>query len=38
MDKAKKELSNFAKRYSLTSKNLNMRRTYQNGKATQTSG
>jgi hypothetical protein len=34
---AKKDLSNFAKSYSLISKNLSMSKTCQNGKATQTS-
>jgi hypothetical protein len=37
LDKANKDLSNFAKSYSLTRKNLNMSKTCQNGKATQTS-
>jgi hypothetical protein len=37
LDKAKKDLSNFAKSYSLISKNLNMSKTCQNGKATKTS-
>jgi hypothetical protein len=37
LDKAKIELSNFAKMYSLMSKVLDMSNTYQNGKATQTS-
>jgi hypothetical protein len=35
LDKAKKDLSNFAKSYSLINKNLNMSKTCQNGKATQ---
>jgi hypothetical protein len=37
LDKANKDLSNFAKSYSLTRKNLDMSKTCQNGKATQTS-
>jgi hypothetical protein len=36
-DEAKIKLSNFAKSYPLMSKALNMRKTWQNGKATQTS-
>jgi hypothetical protein len=37
LDEAKIELTNFAKIYPLMSKVLNMSKTYQNGKATQTS-
>jgi hypothetical protein len=37
LDKAKKDLSNFAKIYPLMSKVLDMSKTCQNSKATQTS-
>jgi hypothetical protein len=37
LDEAKMDLGNFAKNLPLMSKNLNMIKTYQNGKATQIS-